>query len=474
MTRPHQHANPAPEPLPLLTAALAAALAAAAPAGENGEVRITRDDEQVHIAGPGAVVGVPLSGASPQSLNDALSELSRLGRHAAHALAQLRRQEQVRAEQTAERKAAELRERYATPTPGAFGLRALATDDLPDGVGPVTDSLVPLAVESPCPGAYHRSVVAHPGWVVQTRAGLVRAMPCRQQESHWHQPPLAMLLVTTLDGVPIGYVEMHADGQVSSEGAYARTGVSDLLGSRRRNEVRASNPWTARPAPAGTASVSAHVEELAAAASETVGTAGTVGTVSARAAGEAEAGPHGANIVDWVRGRVADDERAHQISQERKAQAREWAALSRSKDRIPTAKLQAWMRQESHLEHDSTGYVIGGVRVVSRMVSGRTRPEFLSPQPYRRQRAEKAVGVSEVLWVARLEHESVRFADRKRRSGHRFYDSEIQRLRDTMPGLIVQVPEDRQAIFVAVDSPEHRQALDAAIVEWVLLGDEQD
>lgn len=281
------------------------------------------------------------------------------------------------------------------------------------------------------------------GWVLPGEDSGVVVTPGPRPDRHdsWRSDRVACVLdVTTADGTALGTISIDWDRDVTSVGAHAHTSLRDsLTGTVRRRELVRTRPWDTIELP-------------------------TTNVVADHVAAFAHAAP---DVVEWVKAMdeavaaedVAKDEQA--------AEASEWMRLSRSKDRIPTAALNKWMKDHSHVDHDSTGYATGGYRVVVKALVGRTRPRHMEPT-YRRGHRRKSAGVAEVLYVAKLVHEGVRFRDNA--SFHSFYSLQVEQLREALPGCVVKVPDDGKAVFVAFDRPEYVEALDAALVEHVLLG----
>ena len=270
---------------------------------------------------------------------------------------------------------------------------------------------------------------------------VVTPKPRPNPHAAWTADRVACVLdVATADGTALGTITVNWDREVASRGAHAHTSLHGYLtGTAARRELIRTRPWDTIELPT-TPVVADHVAALARVAPD---------------------------VVDWVRAMDAAVAAEADAQEAQAAEATEWMRLSRSKDRIPTAALNKWMKDHSHLDHDSSGYAYGGYRVVAKAIVGRTRPRHMDPE-YLRGGRRKSAGVTEVLYVAKLVHESVRHRDTT--SFHSFYSSQVDQLREALPGCVVKVPDDGKAVFVAFDRPEYIQALDAALVEHVLLG----
>lgn len=147
----------------------------------------------------------------------------------------------------------------------------------------------------------------------------------------------------------------------------------------------------------------------------------------------------------------------------------EWRRKSRPAGRLPTKVLSEWCRAKSHIDYERSGIATGGWRVEPETIVGERRPREIETR-----RRVKAVGVAEVAYVARIAYFEARYRSRRMSKSLRFYPSDVDSLRQALPGFVVKVPEDHKVIFVAVDSPEYLEALDAALAEWILVGSPED
>lgn len=373
----------------------------------TAEVSVNVDDDgTVALTRGDALLRLP-----PES-GGALRLLAEAGALASKALAAVRAraQEVDRDTRTRTREAAAVR--YGTGGPDVFGL--VPAPGAPEGTWTLPD-----------PQGPHRGVT------------VTRTEPV----SGWHPVPVAATLAVHAAGGCVGHVHVSVDEDVTLAGAHHHLRVSELdryVGWARFRDLTDVSPWRTLDLP----NVTRPAEAVAALASV-------------------------AHLVtDWVR--QVDDllVEAETVKADRARQATEWARLSRSKDRIPTRELKAWMANASHIDYAANGLAIGGWQVVSASVVGATRPHHLDAK----RRGDKAVGVAEVLYVARLFHTSPRDHRQGRLDNLRFRDTDLTTLRAALPACVVKMPEDGSALFVAYDKPEYLEALDAAMVEWVLLG----
>jgi hypothetical protein len=274
-------------------------------------------------------------------------------------------------------------------------------------------------------------------WAVPGETAAIRVSPRAPKVTHY-QAKDAVILDVTVNDVLIGAVVGDVDGQwrVEPNRQYRPyRSTADLVGTARYTELGES-PWQA-----GTPSADTALEGIR--------------SLVARAP----------EVTPWITAVDALLADAAVVEAERAAEASQWRRLSKPSGRIPTKALKKWMTDTSHIEYDSTGFATGGSKVTCHIVSGRTRPRHLDSQRPR----QKAVGVAEVLYVARLERGSVR-RHLDGAIGFQFYDSELVKLREALPDCVVRMPEDGSAIFVSTNDPAHVQELEAAMVEWVLLG----
>lgn len=180
--------------------------------------------------------------------------------------------------------------------------------------------------------------------------------------------------------------------------------------------------------------------------------------------------------AEWKAKLAAEVAEAEGLWEERKAQkeaaAKEWKRKSRDKNRIPNAALDQLCKNLSSVSYDSTGYPTSGWRVEPVIVVGEERPRGLEDDDSRwGRRGGTKVGLSRVHYVVRLEHFEARHrASRRSAPGYKFYESDLEKVRKALPGCVVKMPEGGGTIFIASDQPEYVEALDAALVEWVLAG----
>lgn len=376
----------------------------------HAEVR--PDEDVLRLTIDEVVTDLPLHSDDEGALAELtahLTALENLGRAAAQARAALTQHATNEKQARTAQRRAQIRDRYADASARTFGL-----------------------------------VDTETGWTLpgDSAEAAVRAALAADVPHAWGEPTTLLALdVTTTGGTPLGQVRVDVDGNVSTHRPFGtRRPETSLIGQDLAKELYDTDPWPTYAAPASTVDVVEHVAALAA---------------------------HAPALEPWSARMATAFATVQQVTEQHRAEAAEWARLSRAADRIPTATLNKWMAANSHVEYTADGFAMGGWRVVAQTVVGRTRPRHLD-RPGKRQRA---VGVKEVVYVARIVHESVRRFERDGRGFHTFSDRDIATLEEILPGCEVKVPEDRKALFVAVKDERYREALDAAVVEWVLLGD---
>lgn len=338
----------------------------------------------------------------------ALDELATLGRVASSVLAEMSKMRRDRREQDEQHRRAERAARYAHATADTYGLQVAGDSDT--WVVPGLD-------------------VAHQ----------VRAVDPPQQA--WSTTYLAALEIS-VDGTVLGEVRVDADERVTVAGAfeYARLDES-VLGRDRARALAHARPAFRSEELTDRDPVADHIRHL-------VGTA--------------------PQTREWVIAMAEAVALIKDADAARELERTQWAKLSRSKDRIPNGPLNAWMKDMSSIDYLANGAPAGGWTVIAETLVGRTRPRHLEGRGRGAGRA-KPVGLAQVYYAVRLV-----YADHRGRrdpgSFHSFYDSQVAKLREALPGCVIRVPEDAKAVFVAFDKPEYVQALDAALVEWVLAG----
>lgn len=173
---------------------------------------------------------------------------------------------------------------------------------------------------------------------------------------------------------------------------------------------------------------------------------------------------------------IAAYETRRDAEQEAKeAVAREWRRKSRSDDHIPTGPLKQLCKDMSYIDYAKEGYATGGYRVDAIPVVSEKRPdELVEPRRRSHRSSGSTIGAVELFYVVRLEKNDATFTTRRKKSYSSFYDSDLERIRESLPGCVVKAPETKSVVFVARDLPEHVEALDAAIVEWVFSGDDRE
>lgn len=250
----------------------------------------------------------------------------------------------------------------------------------------------------------------------------------------WSRPEWAAAFAVAVHGKPVGTVRVDVDGHVTAEGRHRNVTAVALGGDPAARQLVREDPWRTTEPPAFA----------------------RVGDAAAWLANQSAAAREWTEAVDAALARQAN------LAAEREQEAVEWAKASRSRDRIPNGKLNTWMRDNSYVDHYADGLPKSGYKLAAEHVVGRKRPRHLDGNGRR-----KAVGVSELLYVARVVHVDARSG---RPAGyHTFSDRQRSELADLLPGCVVEATEDRKALFVAFDAPQYREALDAALVAWVMM-----
>lgn len=250
-------------------------------------------------------------------------------------------------------------------------------------------------------------------------------------------------LAVHVENLHVATIAVDADGRVSTVGAFAHSRLPEHLSRTERDALVALRAWSTYESPAASASVLEHVITVV------------------------EFFPRIRPFLEAFGEARTEEQRRIAERAETEAQ---WRRLSRHRDRLPNKKLTEWMRSVSHIDYTADGLAIGGWRVVAEHVVGHTRPRALEGgRRGRRGSGGSPVGLSEVLFAVRLVHTEVR-GGRSRFS--KFYDYQVESLRAALEDhdVVIRVPEDRGAVFVATNKPEYVTELEAAAAEWVLTG----